>query len=232
MPFRFLLPLLALSFLLGACAGPRVSRARYPRVGVVALIPDRIETKYLGPWVHSNASTEAVVPGLQESVVTATSAALRENGYTPVALQLTPELMEAWTRPPFHYRSPSERPVIAAALQDLALAHRVDSLLLVIPQPRALRGEEGRELGLQGFGTLSERETHTQVYAYLSGRWVDAATLADLSHFSVRQVRQYGVRFQADFTKYRAAERTRLLAGMQAMYVQQARQSIRQLAAP
>src|SRR4028119_1220343 len=89
---RFL-PVLGLSLLAlfsSGCAVMKVSVAENRRMGVVALIPDKVQTKYVGLWAFSNKGKDADVPHAQfsQSVTAATVDALRARGIDAVPLKV------------------------------------------------------------------------------------------------------------------------------------------------
>lgn len=222
----------------------KVSVAENRRIGVVALVPDKIQTKYVGIWAFSNQGEDAKVPEarLSQSVTAATVDALRANGFD--AMPLGGNSAQWWAKYEKQRGSmlnfftaatvgDTERRALGHELKAMAASQRLDAVALVMPGKPTGGGEANVGVGDYGFGTLTRDKEEVSVYAM-----TDLLVLGgqNLNTKALRQIRAVepvqGVPFQARFHTYPADQQALLLQAMKDLFGRKVRESAAGIARP
>lgn len=239
------LPILLLGILTLFCSGcmTRLSVAENRRVGVVALIPEKIQTKYIGFWAFSNQGEDVNVPeaGLGESVTASTVSALRSKGFDAVPLSTNRSAL--WDKYDRQRKSlanyftavsgDTERRSVGAELKAMAAAQRLDAVAVIVPAKPTGGGEANVGVGDYGFGTISSNKDEVSVYTRSDLLVLSGQTLKTKARWPIAGNQLVdGVPFEAQFRRYSPDQQRILLQAMKELFRSSAQEAIAKMAQP
>lgn len=237
--FKRVQPMKSLGYLCAAlvvlwtsgCA-TKINVSQNRRVGVVAVIPDKVQTKYVGFWAFANKGEVAEMPGAQfaGTVNSTTTEALRASGFevVPVAHNAAALWQKLGTRlntmTAFfadNSYGDTERKTIGDELRSMAQANRLDAIVVVRPSRPTANGEATVGVGDFGFGLWAFGPDRINAYAMTQLTILQAGSLKTLASCSIsNQQPVEGVTFEADFRKYPPDQQARMIGLMKHAYTQ------------